>query len=127
MQMHRMPPDTRDKERICGGVLTGIQAAFIAGGFILGLALFGLMQALLKIIPISAIFFFAGFGLGVFFALFKKHGLMLHTYLIRKRKFDKKSKTLVNRNVRSTESSIKKYSLMTAEEKEMAELEGGIE
>ena len=123
MQMHRMPPDTRDKERIFGGVLTAVQAAFLGGGFVLGLALFAMIQSLLGFLPLSVIFFLAGFGLGGVFALYKKHDLMLHTYLLRKRKFDKKTKQLVNRNVRCTESSIKKYSLMTDEEKAMQELE----
>lgn len=125
MQMHRMPPDTRDKERIFGGVFNVIQAVFIGIGFVSGLGLFALFQGVLGFLPLSVIAFLGGFGVGLVFALYKKRDLMLHTYLLRKHKFNKKNKYLVNRNVRCTESKIKKYSLMTAEEKEKAELEGG--
>lgn len=118
MQQHRMPPDTRDKERIFGGVLTIIQAVFIASGFIIGLILFGILQSIIKFLPISIIGLLAGAGVGVFFALYKKHGVMYHTFLIRQKKFNKKTKFLVNRNEKSSLSSIKRASAMTEEEKE---------
>lgn len=124
MQMHRMPPDTRDRERIFGGILNLVQAVFIAVGFILGLMIFALFQSIFKFLPLSVIGFLLGFGTGLVFALYKKRDLMLHTYLLRKRKFEKKNKQLVNRNVRSTESSIKKASLMSEEEKAEQELGG---
>lgn len=125
MRMHRMPPDTRDKERIFGGVLNLTQAIFIGIGFIIGLALFAFFQSILGFLPLSVIVFLIGFGTGGVFAFYKKRDLMLHTYILRKRKFDKKNKILKNINVRSTQSSLKKRSLMTQEELEKMELEGG--
>lgn len=125
MNMHRMPPDVRDKERIFGGVLNLTQAAFLGVGFILGLGVFALFQGMLGFLPLSVIGFLGSFMVGIVFAFYQKHGLMFHVYLLRKRKFKKKNKKLLNINVRSTQSSIKKRSLMTAEELEREQLEGG--
>lgn len=92
--IHPMPPDTQEKEKIIGGILTLPQGAWIGlptVGFAgISLSLMGVLGKLIFVlVPV-------GFGLGCLFAFKKKLGYSLFKYMGLKRKFNKKEKSLIN-------------------------------
>ena len=100
--VYSVPADVREKEKIIGGLFTLGQFAWIGGGVLLGLA------SLAGMYMMTGTFVIAGpVGLmfacsGLPFALYKKNGVDLPVYLIRKARFKRKSKKLINkRNISS--------------------------
>lgn len=93
-QVYQMPPDTREKEKIIGGLLTMGQLLWILVGVgIYGIFLFTFFSvlkfaALVLGLPLLAI--------GVPFAFVKKEELPLFRYLVLKRAYKKKVKGFVN-------------------------------
>lgn len=95
-RMYRVPPDTRVKEKVIGGVLTLAQAGWIAMGLVLGLLVFVLTFYVLGgALALILAFFFSLTGLP--FAFYKKEQLTLYQYLKYKRQFEKKTKYLPNK------------------------------
>ena len=95
-QMYQVSADTSEKEKVVGGILTFAQGLWLAGGFIIFMGLFMLLQNFLPI-PFAVVFALGpGAGFGLPFAFYKKEELPLATYLIFKKKFEKKNKHLIN-------------------------------
>lgn len=96
MSSYTVPPDTREKEKIVGGLLYLSQAFWLLLGFVIGGSVFILLYNL-----IGGAF---SFGLGVIiagaigvpFAFYKKEDLTLFQYLRLKRAFKKKAQKLPN-------------------------------
>lgn len=89
MRMYQIPPDTREKEKIIGGVLDLYQFFWILIGLLIGAGVFALLFFLIGgifSIVIGAIFCLTG----VPFAFYRKNGLTLfqlikYTYLFNKK------------------------------------------
>lgn len=96
-RVYNVPADVREKEKIIGGLLTLSQGAWLMGGFILGLGSFAGVYLLTKIVPLAIIAGLPTACTGVPFAFFKKNGVALPTYIVRKYKFNKKSHKLMNK------------------------------
>lgn len=95
--IQNVPADVREKEKIIGGMLTIGQFAWVIGGFVLGLAslagLYMLTKTFLIAGPVGLMFACSGLP----FAFYKKNGVDLPIYLIRKSKFKKKKHKLINK------------------------------
>ena len=95
--VYNVPADTREKEKIIGGLLTIGQFGWIVGGFLLGLASFAgvylLTGAVIIAGPVGIMFAASGLP----FAFYKINGVPLPVYLIRKSKFKKKNHKLINK------------------------------
>lgn len=100
--VYNVPADVREKEKIIGGLFTLGQFAWIGGGVLLGLASLAGMYLLTDTFviagPVGLMFACSGLP----FAFYKKNGVDLPIYLVRKAKFKRKTKKLINkRNVKS--------------------------
>lgn len=95
--VYNVPADTREKEKIIGGLLTIGQFAWLVGGFILGLAslagVYLLTGTAFIAAPVGIMFACSGLP----FAFYKKNGVPLPTYLVRKSRFKKKKHKLINK------------------------------
>lgn len=95
--VYNVPADVREKEKIIGGLLTIGQFAWVIGGFLLGLASLAGIYILTKTFiiagPVGLMFSCSGLP----FAFYKKNGVDLPVYLIRKSKFKKKKHKLINK------------------------------
>lgn len=93
-RVYSMPPDTNEKEKIFGGVLTLSQAGWIGGGFFLALILALLLFQIFKffVIVICAVPLVAG----CVFALKKKGNYTYFRYLMLKRRYDNRIKHYIN-------------------------------
>lgn len=95
--IYNVPADTREKEKIIGGLLTIGQFAWIVGGFVLGLAsiagVYILTKTAIIAVPIGIMFACSGLP----FAFYKKNGVPLPIYLIRKSRFKRKNHKLINK------------------------------
>lgn len=92
-----IPPDTNEKEKAIGGLLTFQQAGWIAGGFIIGIGFGALAYLITKSTPVTIIFALPGIIAGLPFAFLKRYEMSLFTYLRRKKKFNNKEKKLINK------------------------------
>lgn len=95
-QMYHVSADMSEKEKVVGGVLTMAQGLWLAGGFLIFGAFFMLLQNILPMPFAVAFALVPGLAFGLPFAFYKKEGLPLFTYLTLKKKFDQKTKYLVN-------------------------------
>ena len=93
MQYHQVPPDTRDKEKIFGGIFTMSQFIFLVAGVligaVLGLSLYGITQNLI----VMAVAFVFGVLTCVPFAFVKVRrmgDMELFKYVILRFKFSKR-------------------------------------
>ena len=96
-RVYNVPADIREKEKIIGGLLTIGQGAWLMGGFILGLGSFAGVYLLTRMVPLAIIVGLPMAGTGIPFAFFKKNGVPLPTYIVRKYMFNKKSHKLINK------------------------------
>lgn len=94
---YEIPSSTNEKEKAIGGVLTFGQFAWLLSGAVLGIFLYLGLLALTNIQIISIIPAFLIALTGLPFAFYKKYNMSLAKYLITKRKFNKKTKQLINR------------------------------
>ena len=85
-----------EKEKVIGGILNINQFFWILAGLVVGASVFGIIFTLTKIgglaLALGGLFCLSGAP----FALYKKNGLTLYQYIVRKRKFNKKIKKLPN-------------------------------
>ena len=95
-QLYHVSADTSEKEKVVGGILTMAQGLWLAGGFVIFGGTFMLLQKILPIVIAVPFALVPGLAFGLPFAFYKKEGLPLRTYLILKKKFEKKSKYLIN-------------------------------
>ncbi|AMN30962.1 hypothetical protein BFS06_12180 [Clostridium perfringens] len=94
---YTIPPDIKEKEKIIGGVLTLQQFYWVLGGAGLGAILFILTFTITKMGGLAIFLALLGIASGLPFAFLKKEDLPLYVYLNRKRKFNKKTKKLINK------------------------------
>jgi hypothetical protein len=94
---YNVPADVREKEKIIGGLLTLGQFLWIAGGFLLGLAalagIYMTTKTFVLAVPVGIMFATTGLP----FAFYKKNGVELPVYIIRKIKFNRKTHKLINK------------------------------
>jgi len=102
MQYHQVPPDTRDKEKIFGGIFTLTQFAFLIAGFIIGAGMGLLANMLFK----NAASVITAFGISVAavlpFAFIKIRSMgdvELFQYLMFKVKYNKRVKHMSHVNM----------------------------
>lgn len=96
MAQYQVPPDTKEKEKVIGGILNWTQFFWLLAGFVLGLVLVFLAFLTTKSIILCVIVALLGFGASVPFALVQKMEMPLFTYLRRKRALKMKTKNLIN-------------------------------
>lgn len=96
-RIYQVPPNTAEKEKAIGGILTFAQFGWLVMGLIIALIIFVIVMSLTgsKLIGIIAC---APFLLiGVPFAFYKKYEMSLYKYLMLKKTFDGKTKQLINK------------------------------
>ena len=95
-QLDHVSADTSEKEKVVGGVLTMAQGLWLAGGILIFGGIFMLLPNFLPIVLAVPFALVPGLAFGLPFAFYKKEGIPLFTYLTLKKKFEKKSKYLIN-------------------------------
>lgn len=96
MKIYNIPPNTNEKEKVIGGVLTLNQFFWIVGGIGLGSIIFFTLFKFIGAVPAALIALIFAVS-GIPFALYKKNELTLFKYIILKRTFKKKQKKLPNK------------------------------
>lgn len=96
-RVYNVPADIREKEKIIGGILTFSQGVWLMAGFALGLGSFAGVYLLTKFVPLALLVGLPNACAGIPFAFFKKNGVSLPTYIVRKIKFNKKNHKLINK------------------------------
>jgi hypothetical protein len=96
-RVYNVPADVREKEKIIGGLLTLGQFLWIAGGFLLGLAALAGIYMTTKTFAIAAPVGIMFATTGLPFAFYKKNGVELPIYIVRKIKFNRKQQKLINK------------------------------
>lgn len=99
MAVYHMPPDTKEKEKIIGGLFTWNQFFWLLGGFALGMIGFVVIYSLTSVPALSLIMALIGFSLSFPFVFIRRGELTLFEYIVRKHRFKKKSHLLINRRV----------------------------
>ena len=98
--VHSMPPDTREREKIVGGVLDFIQLLWLAGGFVICVAI---TMAFFKSLGFFSLVFGIPFvAAGAVFAFMKKENLPLPKYIKLKMKYNWKTKYYINSGKKTT-------------------------
>lgn len=103
MKYYPIPPDTRGKEKIIGGIFTISQFIFLIIGVILGFVLVAVTFQMTNSFVVAGIAFIIGVGPFIPFSFVKKHELgemELFQYLRLKQKFKKSRKVFPNINER---------------------------
>lgn len=96
MTQWKVPPDTSQKEKIVGGVLTAVQLMWMILG--LGIAAgLGLFFANIMGIPGLVFGIIIGVGVGCFFCFYKKQGIPIFTYIRLNIKHNRKVKHLIHK------------------------------
>lgn len=97
MAQYQVPPDTKEKEKVIGGLLNWTQFFWLLAGFVLALLLVFVTYMITESIVLCAIVALIGFCSSIPFALVKKMDMPLFTYLKRKSDLKKKTKELINK------------------------------
>lgn len=92
-----VPPDTSEKEKAIGGILTFGQFGWLIGGVVLGLLVYLVVYTITQTAIIGGFFAVPVALTGVPFAFYKKYEMSLLKYLITKKKFESKTKELINK------------------------------
>ena len=95
---YEIPPDTSEKEKAIGGILTFVQFGWLIGGFIIAMFVFLLFYLPTKSYIIAGIVAVPVALIGVPFAFYKKYEMSFIKYLMVKRKFKSKTKQLLNKH-----------------------------
>lgn len=102
MQYYQVPPDTRDKEKIFGGIFTLTQFAFIVVGVVSGGALGLLVHSLTKSIIATVLAFAIMVVLSLPFAFvtIRKMGdIELYRYLVYRYKYKHRTQHMTHVNI----------------------------
>lgn len=94
-----VPADVREKEKIIGGLLTIGQFGWCVAGFLIGLASFAGTFLLIRSMAISAMIGIPLAFSGLPFAFYKKNGVPLPIYIVRKIQFKSKTHKLPNQRM----------------------------
>lgn len=120
MRYYPIPPDTRGKEKIIGGIFTISQFIFLIIGVILGFILVAVTFKMTNSFVVAGIAFIIGVGPFIPFSFVKKHELgemELFQYLRLKQKFKKTRKVFPNINERYRALQRQRAAEQKAEEK----------
>ena len=93
-----IPPDTSEKEKAIGGILTFVQFGWLIGGLVLGLLIFLILYIPTQSYILAGIFAVPFALTGIPFAFYKKYEMPLLTYLRTRKKFNGKTKKLLNKH-----------------------------
>lgn len=97
--IYNIPPDTKEKNKLIGGVLNINQMFWLMGGGALGAVFFILFSLGTENVAISIFFFLVGVSLSLPFVFYKKGDLTLFQYISRKYKFNQKTFRLINKRI----------------------------
>ena len=93
-----IPPSTAEKEKAIGGILTFVQFGWLIAGLVIAILIFMLIYLPTQSRIAGGIIAVPFAFIGVPFAFYKKYEMSLLTYLRTKRKFDGKTKKLINKH-----------------------------
>lgn len=96
MAQYQVPPDTKEKEKVIGGLLNWTQFFWLLAGFVLALILVFITYVATNSVFLCIIMALIGFGSSIPFALVRKLDMPLFTYLRRKHQLKKKTQKLIN-------------------------------
>lgn len=94
---YQIPPDTSEKEKAIGGILTFAQFGWLLGGFVIALIVFLIVKLLTNVTFLCVICAFPFLLLGVPFAFYTKYEMSYFQYLLLNKQFKKKTKQLINK------------------------------
>lgn len=103
MNMYQVPPDTKEKEKVIGGLFDWGQFFWFLLGAAIGIVVFAILYVLTGIPILAGIFGLLGIASTLPFVFVKKKGLSLFSYLYYKRKLKRQSGKLINRRKGVTE------------------------
>jgi len=95
---YEVPPDTSEKEKAIGGILTFVQFGWLIGGLVIAMLVFLLFYLPTRSYILAGIFAVPVALIGVPFAFYKKYEMPLISYLFTKHKFERKTKQLLNKH-----------------------------
>lgn len=97
-RVYSMPPNTSEKEKAIGGILTFAQFGWLILGLIIGLMIFAFCYMFLGEKMLGIILGAPFLPIGVPFAFYKKYEMSLFRYLQLNRVFKSKTKQLINKH-----------------------------
>lgn len=97
MNMYQVPPDTKEREKVIGGMFDWGQFFWMLAGAGVGILLFAISYVLIKSEIFSILLAIVGISTSLPFVFVKKKGLPLFTYLNYKRKLKKQNGNLINK------------------------------
>lgn len=97
MSMYQVPPDTKEKEKVIGGLFDWGQFFWFLTGGAIGIILFLVVFTVTKVPILAGIVGILGILSTFPFVFVKKKELTLFGYLYHKRKLKKQTGNLVNR------------------------------
>ncbi|WP_442638136.1 PrgI family protein [Rossellomorea marisflavi] len=103
MRMYQVPPDTREKEKVIGGLFDWNQFFWFLAGAGIGIGLFFIVITVTGLPILAGILGLIGISTTLPFVFVKKKDLTLYQYLTFKRKLKKQTGHLINRRKDVTE------------------------
>ena len=97
MNMYQVPPDTKEKEKVIGGLFDWGQFFWFLAGTAIGISIFALLMLITGIPILSGIFGLLGITSALPFVFVKKKELSLFKYIYYKRLLKKQTGKLINR------------------------------
>ena len=97
MRVYEVPPDITEKEKVIGGLLDFVQFAWAIGGLVLGGINFLIFSKIFGMFALFPSLIIA--SVAIPFMFYKKRGMTLFQYIVKKHKFKKKQKHLINRSL----------------------------
>lgn len=97
MNMYQVPPDTREKEKVIGGLFDWNQFFWFLAGAGIGISIFFVVLTVTGVEILAGILGLIGISTTLPFVFIKKKDLSLYQYLYFKRKLKKQTGNLVNR------------------------------
>ena len=101
-RVYQMPPNTSEKEKAIGGILTFSQFGWLILGLIICLIIFAFCYLFTGDKVVGIVLGAPFLPIGVPFAFYKKYEMPLLKYLSVKRKFNQKTHKLINKKRRVT-------------------------
>lgn len=97
MNMYQVPPDTKEKEKVIGGLFDWGQFFWMLAGAAVGILLFAVSYLTIGSEVLSIILAILGIATCLPFVFVKKKELTLFNYLMYKRKLKNQNGNLVNK------------------------------
>lgn len=97
MNMYQVPPDTKEKEKVIGGLFDWGQFFWFLAGAGIGILIFTVLFVITGIPILAGIFGLMGIGSSLPFVFVKKKELSLFKYMYYKRNLKNQNGKLINR------------------------------